>query len=159
MEHNISCVVDLPPAALTVVGRSLLAMVGNAADANAQPEFQNRVSISRSHVIEEINSVAELIDLDAIEQAIVQGICGLLDKDPLDSGNAYYEGMSTQPGHVSANLVVARPAIVSQVLASLNVGEPVLLVGPSGVGKSAALWTVPFELPDVPVVSSASTVR
>ena len=100
-------------------------------------------------MVDEINKTAELIDLESIEHALTQGICGLVDKEPTASGDAYYEGVSTQPGHVGAGLVVPRPELLSDVLAGLEMSQAVLLAGPSGVGKSAVLWTLPFARPGV----------
>ena len=73
----------------------------------------------------------------------------MVDKEPIESGDAYYEGVSTQPGHVGAGLVVPRPELLSDVLAGLEMSQAVLLAGPSGVGKSAVLWTLPFARPGV----------
>ena len=72
-----------------------------------------------------------------------------VNKETIDTGDAYYEGLSTQPGHVGAGLVVPRPDLISQVMVGLEINRAVLLIGPSGVGKSAALWTLPFALPGV----------
>ena len=100
-------------------------------------------------MVEDINRIAELIDLESMEHALTQGICSPIDKGSLEVGDYYYEGVSTQPGHVSAGLVVPRTDLVSQTIASLDMSQAVLLVGPSGVGKSAVLWSLPFALPGV----------
>ncbi len=149
MACNLSQVVQLPQAGLSIVGRALLSIVADASDANAEADFDNRVSLDRTGVINEVNSVADLIDTESIEKALAEGVCSVIDWEPAQVGDAYYEGLSTQPGHVSADLVVARPDLVTQVMASLDTGQAVLLVGPSGVGKSAALWTLPQALPGV----------
>ena len=148
-ERHIGSVVELPAAALRVIGRALQSMVADAVDANAEAGFENRVSLDRTHVVDEINSMAELIDLESIEHALVQGICSPVNKEPIETGDAYYEGVSTQPGHVGAGLVVPRPDLLLQVMDSLEISQAVLLTGPSGVGKSAMLWTLPFALPGV----------
>ena len=124
-------------------------MVADAVDANAAATFENRTGLDRTCVVDEINKTAELIDLESIEHALTQGICGLVDKEPIESGDAYYEGTSTQPGHVGAGLVVPRPDLLSDVMAGLEMSQAVLLAGPSGVGKSAVLWTLPFARPGV----------
>ena len=140
---------NLPKAALGVIGRDLQSMVAAAVDANAEAGFEARSGLDRTGLVDKINSLAELIDLDSIEYALVQGICGPVNRQPIAIGDAYYEGVSTQPGHVAAGLVVPRPDLVEQVMASLEMKRPVLLVGPSGVGKSAVLWTLPFALPGI----------
>ena len=148
-ERHLGLVVNLPPAALRVIVKALQSMVADATNANAAPKFGDRTRLDRTSVVEEINSIAELVDLESIEHALVQGICSLVDKEPVEAGDAYYEGVSTQPGHVGAGLVVPRPDLVSQMVTGLEISQAVLLIGPSGVGKSAALWTLPFALPGV----------
>ena len=148
-DRHVGRVVALPPAALRRIGVGLCSMVADAVDANAAATFENRTGLDRASVIDEINKTAELIDLESIEHALTQGICGLVDKEPIASGDAYYEGTSTQPGHVGAGLVVPRPDLLSDVMAGLEMSQAVLLAGPSGVGKSAVLWTLPFARPGV----------
>ena len=148
-ERHLGFVVNLPTAALGVVARALQVMVANAVDANAEAKFEDRSSLDRTSVVDNINRIAELIDLESMEQVLTQGICSPIDKEPLEIGDYYYEGVSTQPGHVGAGLVVPRTDLVSQTIASLDMSQAVLLVGPSGVGKSAVLWTLPFALPGV----------
>ena len=84
-----------------------------------------------------------------MEGALANGICSPFNSDPIETGDAFYEGVSTQPGHVGAGLVVPRPDLVSQVMTGLESSQAVLLIGPSGVGKSAVLWTLPSALPGV----------
>ncbi len=148
-ERQLRIVVDLPRAGLRVVARELQVMVADAVDANAETEFEDRSGLDRTGVIERVNRIAELIDVDSIEHVLTQGICSPIDAAPLEIGDYYYEGVSTQPGHVAAGLVVPRTDLVSQTMASLDISQAVLLVGPSGVGKSAVLWTLPFALPGV----------
>ena len=149
IERHLGLVVNLPTAALGVVARALQVMVANAVDANAEAKFEGRSTIDRTSVVDDINRIAELIDLGSMEHVLTQGICSPIDKEPLETGDYYYEGVSTQPGHVGAGLVVPRTDLVSQTIASLDMSQAVLLVGPSGVGKSAVLWTLPFALPGV----------
>ena len=148
-ERHLGFVVNLSTAALGVVARALQVVVANAVDANAEAKFEDRSSLDRTSVVDNINRIAELIDLESMGHALTQGICSPIDKKPLEIGDYYYEGVSTQPGHVGAGLVVPRTDIVSQTMASLDMSQAVLLVGPSGVGKSAVLWTLPFALPGV----------
>ena len=127
-ERHLGSVVNLPPAALGVIGRALQTMVADAVDANAEAGFQDCTSLERTGVVSEINAIAELIDLSSIEHTLVQGICSPIDKEPLEIGDAYYEGVSTQPGHVGAGLVVPRPNLIAQVMAGLDIGQAVLLI-------------------------------
>ncbi len=148
-EQHIGEVVQLPPLALTKVARDLRSMVADASDANAEPDYDNQTSLHRTGVVDAIHDMAELMDLESIEYAIREGICSVLDMQLLTPSDAYYEGISTEPGHVTAGLVVARPDLLSEVVDGLDAGRAALLTGPSGVGKSAALWTLPRALPGV----------
>ena len=147
--ERVGSAVALPPAALRCIGVSLRVLVADAVDANAEASFEGRVRLDRTRVVSEINAVSELIDVDSLEQALVDGACQPIDKAPITIGDAYYEGVSTQPGHVAAGLVVPRAQLTSQIMAGLEVSQAVVLAGPSGVGKSAVLWTLPFALPGV----------
>ena len=149
IERHLGSVVNLPTAALGVVARALQVMVANAVDANAEAKFEDRSILDRTSVVENINRIAEFINVESMEHALTLGICSPIDKVPLEIGDHYYEGVSTQPGHVGAGLVVPRTDLVSQTIASLDMSQAVLLVGPSGVGKSAVLWALPFALPGV----------
>ena len=148
-EHHICEIVDLPPAALSKISLSLRSLFAEAADTNAEVAFEQRARLDRSGVVDAINETARLLDIDAIEVALSRGICSPLDRAPLAIGDAYYEGVSSQPGHVAAGLVVPRPDVTEGVMNGLQADKTVLLTGPSGVGKSAALWTLPSALPGV----------
>ena len=148
-DRHVGRVVTLPPAALRRITVGLRSMVADAVDTNAAATFEGRTRLDRTCVVDEVNKTAELIDVESIEHALTQGICGLVDKEAIESGDAYYEGLSTQPGHVGAGLVVPRPDLLSDVLAGLEMSQSVLLAGPSGVGKSAVLWTLPFACPGI----------
>ena len=148
-ERQIGRVVSLPPAALAVVRRHLWSRVADAVDKNAEVQLEERDSLTRADLIDLINSVAQLLDLGTIEYSLAEGICNLVDTTPDEIGDSYYEGVSTQPGHVSAGFVVPRPELISQVTDELAARRAVLLTGPSGVGKSAALWTLPSAFPGV----------
>ena len=148
-ERHLAQVMDLPPAALRMIGQTLRTMVADAVDANAQAGFEDRASLDRTLVVDKINSAFELFDLGSVERALANGICSPFNREPIETGDAFYEGMSTQPGHVGAGLVVPRPDLVSKVMTGLESSQAVLLIGPSGVGKSAVLWTLPSALPGV----------
>ncbi|MXY44862.1 MAG: hypothetical protein F4Y50_12550 [Dehalococcoidia bacterium] len=147
--RHITQVVSLPPAALDAVGHALRAEVAGAVDANAEAQYPDGAFLERTGLVESIQRIAELIDLQAIEYALSHGICSPVSKEALDTGDAFYEGMSTQPGHVAAGLVVPRPDLMVQATAALDQGKAVVFAGPSGVGKSAVLWGLPFAVPGV----------
>lgn len=140
----------LPPSALTFVARQLRIEVAEASDANATADYENRRSLNRTELVAAIDTAAEHIDIDSLESALRDGLCEPLDlTQPAISDERFYEGTATQPAHVAAGLVVPRPLVMAEVLAGLQQRSAAVITGPSGVGKSAVLWTVPLALPGV----------
>lgn len=76
------------------------------------------------------------------EKALREGICEEIDfLTPIEDPH-FYLGVSVQPGHLAAGLVVERPAARQRTLKALEARRNVLIVGPSGSGKSALMWEV-----------------
>jgi hypothetical protein len=147
---HLGNIVSVPPSALILLARELRIVVAEVSDANEAAQYDERRSLDRTGLIAGITRSAEHIDLDSLESAIRKGICEPLELDqPTDADDRFYEGTSTQPSHVAAGLVVPRPDVVAEVLAGLQDQSAAVLTGPSGVGKSAVLWTVPLALPGV----------
>jgi hypothetical protein len=148
--RNLRSLADLPPAALLYIARDLRLSIAEAADANATANLENRSFLSRTQLVASIERLVEHINLDALESAIHEGICEPLDLTSSSiPDDRFYQGIATQPGHVSAGLVVPRPDLVAEVLAGVEQLGAAVLTGPSGVGKSAVLWTVPQARPGV----------
>ena len=145
IERNIGLVTELPPSGLQLIGRNLQMAISDAVDLNTDPDYAAKVGFDRSSIAKRIEDDAELIDVAGVEFALDQNICRPIDKTPVATGATYYDGVSTQPSHVAAGLVVIRPDLVERVMAGLEISRTALLIGPSGVGKSAVLWTLPFE--------------
>lgn len=139
-----------PTGVLGLVERELVASVQEAAAENASRTLQDRSALSRTSIASVISRTIELADLSSLKSAIRDGVC-----EPLNGaaqsvdGLQYYQGIGTQPSHVSAGLVVASDEINRAVLAGCAELGAVILHGPSGVGKSAALWSVPSSAPGV----------
>ena len=147
---ELDCPVDLPPSGLGLVARHLRTVVADAADANATADYEHRRRLSRSELVGEIEATVGMVDINALEFAVTEGICEPLDMSvsaPAD--DRFYEGTATQPHHVAAGLVVPQPAVMDKILFGLDERSAVVITGPSGVGKSAVLWTVPRALPGV----------
>ena len=141
---------DLPPSALRLVARQLCSDVADAADANATASYETRRRLDRTAVVSTIEQVVAQLDLESLEFAIRQGICETLEYPESQPGDdRYYEGTATQPSHVASNLVVPRPELVAEALSGLDDRSATVITGPSGVGKSAVLWTIPLALPGV----------
>ena len=149
LQHLSECV-NLPVGALEMVHCRLRNLVASAADANANPVYSQRRTLDRTEVVSEIQSTAQLIDVDALEAALGSGSCEIFAYDASAlADDRFFEGVSAQPFHVAAGLVTPRPDVVEEVVAGLDAYSVVVIHGPSGVGKSAVLWTLPRELPQV----------
>ena len=141
---------DLPPSALRLVARQLCSDVAEASDANAAASYENRQRLDRTSVVSTIEQVVTQLDLESLEFAIRQGMCEPLEYPEAPPGDdRYYEGTATQPFHVASNLVVPRSELVAEVMSGLEHRSAAIITGPSGVGKSAVLWTIPLALPGV----------
>ena len=95
---HLANMVDLPPAALAVIRRDLWAMVAEAIDTNAEVDVKERAVLTRTDLVARTNDIVQLVDLQSIEYVLTEGLCSLIDTQPVATGDGYYEGISTQPG-------------------------------------------------------------
>ena len=149
--ETVACLearLDLPPGALHLVSRQLVVFFADAADDNAARTHEERRRLGRTEVAAEVGRVVGMIDVESLEAAVRDGVCEELDYGTGEVGDdvdRFYEGVATQPEHVASGLVVRRPDVIEEVLAGLDQQRAVVITGPSGVGKSAVLWTIPRE--------------
>ena len=146
---HISTIADLPPAGLPRLTNELRSEVADAINTNAEASYSDRCSLDRTSLISVIHQTVELFDRESIEHALYSGICSPIDKQYIDISDKFYEGISTQPGHVNAGLAIPRPDLMQQAAEGFAVYRPVLFTGPSGIGKSAALWMLPHAFPGI----------
>jgi len=148
--ETVACLgeqLELPPAALRLVADQLRVFLANAADDNETPIYEQRRRLDRTELASEITRIAGMVSIESLQAAIQQGVC-----EPLEYGShhdaegaRFYEGAATQPFHVASGLVVRRSDVIARVLSGLDERSAVVITGPSGVGKSAVLWTIPRE--------------
>ncbi|MGP5669904.1 hypothetical protein [Glutamicibacter arilaitensis] len=139
----------LNPAALNYLAREIRAVVADTARLNAPVKYTDRHSLNRSELIQRSERFIAQADLDALDAAIAHGICSPLSLTEELHDDHFYEGVATQPGHVAAGLVVPRADLIGEAVSGVQKTSSVILTGPSGVGKSALLWSVPQALPGV----------
>lgn len=139
----------LQPAALDYLARELRAVVAETARLNAPANYADRRSLDRSELTWRSQHFIEQVDLDALEAAVTLGLCSPLSLAEPMHDDRFYEGVATQPGHVAAGLVVPRADLIGEAVTGIKETSSVILTGPSGVGKSALLWSVPQALPGV----------
>ncbi len=139
---------ELPPAALRLVADQLRVFLASAADDNDTPIYEQRRRLDRTQLASEITRIAGMVNVESLEAAIHLGICEPLEygvHEATNSRERFYEGAATQPFHVESGLVVRRGDVIERVLSGLGERSAVVITGPSGVGKSAVLWTIPRE--------------
>lgn len=140
----------LQPAALNYLARELRVVMTENATLNATvTDYVRRHFLDRSELERRCKHFMEQVDLDALEAAVTLGLCSPLSfADPMHD-ERFYEGVATQPGHVAAGLVVPRADLIGEAVTGVEATSSVILTGPSGVGKSALLWSIPHALPGV----------
>ena len=144
--------VNIPQVGLLSIARQLRVVVADAADCNARPDYEGRRVLNVSELVGTIERLAELIDSERLNAAVKEGICDSPEysyQEAADDGGRFYEGEATQPFHVASGLVVHRPDVIGEISSGLKERSAVVVTGPSGVGKSAVLWTLPQEFPGV----------
>lgn len=139
----------LRPAALDYLGRELRTIMAESAKANAPVNYGERQSLSRNELLLRSQNFIEQVDLEALESALTLGLCSTFSFTDELHDDRFYEGVVTQPGHVAAGLVVPRAELIGEAVTGVRETSSVILTGPSGVGKSALLWSIPHALPGV----------
>jgi hypothetical protein len=118
----------------------LYRLVAESSQANASLLFEHRRKISTTEVERRIFERLEAEDPSAIDRALAEGMLEPVDFTNSLSEPAFYQGVKTKPGHVTAGLLIQRPCDTRLVVDALKKHRQVLLSGPSGAGKSALLW-------------------
>ncbi|MEO9322243.1 hypothetical protein ABFT23_02050 [Nocardioides sp. C4-1] len=140
---------DVLPAVAEKVLLAIRDRVSQCVDTNAAVELSERVGVDRTA----LESIAErtLVDVDpsALGEALSTGACHSLDLDSALVDDQYYLGLDAQPGHIAAGLPAQRPDLDETISAALNLNRCVLLTGPSGVGKSTAMWAAAAHVSNV----------
>lgn len=115
-------------------------MVCDAADLNAERASGDSAFLDRTVLVRAVERMKAETDPSSLLAAIATGACEPLDLATRKVGKGYFEGVHAQPGHIAAGLATARPDLVDAVAAGLGTSGSVVLCGPSGVGKSTAMW-------------------
>lgn len=112
-------------------------LIRDASDANASALPPQQVDTAM--VIAAVSSRLAMLDPASLQAALRSGACEPIDFTPL-ADDGFYLGTDTQPAHVGADLVFARPMLEEAAVEGLARGRPVLVAGPSGTGKTALAW-------------------
>lgn len=118
--------------------------IGEISDANASASEDQRRAISLTDAGRIIDEVTQVTDPSVLQQALAQGLCEAVDFMTPHNDDLFYVGTDVTPGHVAAGLPYPRDE-VSRVSRAVDDDRAVLVVGPSGSGKSAVLWMSAYE--------------
>ncbi|MXY10001.1 MAG: hypothetical protein F4Z00_11020 [Acidimicrobiaceae bacterium] len=147
----VDAVTDLPPSSLRMAAYLLVGVVARASAENASRERGDRRCLDRTEIVGEIHGFVAQVDVGSLKAAVCDGVCEPFEYGPRedDETGRFYEGTATQPYHVASGLVVTRLDLIEQIRLGLDERSAVVITGPSGVGKSAVLWTIPHHSPEV----------
>ncbi len=131
--------IDVPGACQSHL-HELRIRLGTMADENGVRAPQDRARMTLPDMQALLDSVTGRVDVAALSRALSSGICQHVDFGRAVEDDLFYEGVDVVPGHVGAGLVLDRPELVADVVAGLDHQRSVLIIGPSGSGKSALAW-------------------
>jgi len=118
----------------------IYALVAEVSAANAALSFKKRRRISTTEIERRIFERLEAEDPSAIDAALVSRVLEPVDFLTPIIEPGFYQGVKAKPGHVAAGLIIGRPTETNSILGSLKQQRHLLIVGPSGSGKSALMW-------------------
>lgn len=124
-------------------------LVCEAADLNAERPASDPAFIDRTALVRVSDLFISECDPSNLVAAIASGACEPVDLDTPTPDDGYFKGVHAQPGHIAAGLPTERPELVESVVAGLSSKGSVLVTGPSGVGKSTAMWMAAYTTRNV----------
>lgn len=137
---------EVVPSIAEIIFHGVLAFCGYVASENSHKSYNLRSRISIQEIESLISRLLKNIDPSLINEALERGLCSpVMFNDPL-MDSEFYGGVDVQPGHIAAGLVMDRPDSVARVVEKIKETRSVLVVGPSGSGKSALQWMSVHEL-------------
>ncbi len=144
-DHTEGLLVNHTSMHPTVVGVAVsrlteLMAAGSADQRSTTPA--TAVTFTVSDVAAALSQAQDSVDQSGLLDAERRGICTPADfLAGADIGpEVFYAGVDGRPGHIAAGLDIVRPAEMALCAAGLLSRRSVLIVGPSGSGKSVLLW-------------------
>ncbi len=128
---------ELLPASAQLVYLKIRQALADSADAN---HTDVALSYSTTDLQRLRVTSLEAVNVDALEQALIQGMIEPLDLTTPIEDKGFYLGVSVQPGHIASGYLAPRPVETAETISKFDSQKAVLIAGPSGTGKSALLW-------------------
>lgn len=123
--------------------------IADTSDANAPSHLAILSSLTRADLNDIAAEILRTTDSSHLAEALESGLCTAVRFQPATTSENYYEGVSTQPRHVTAGLVFQPAGVLDSLYERLTVKRTLLLSGPSGIGKSARAWSLAKHVPSV----------
>jgi hypothetical protein len=143
--YAIESYFDVPAAVAEHVVLALRDMTAKVQDENTTPEYPQRATIDGARLRRSITDALSVVDVESLSFALRTGVADVLDLDTPIDNPVFYEGVETQPGHIAAGLPAPRIKETTAAMEALEAGKPVLVTGPSGVGKSTIVWATAYS--------------
>lgn len=155
-ETVLSEELNIHPTVAGIVVTQLSEKLAQYSGAQRHLTSQTAIRVRTSDLAAIIAEVQDSVDVGGLDQAVASGICSPVNfLAPEDiPARSFYLGVDGLPGHVAANLDVVRQREMLACAEGLDSEGSVLLVGPSGSGKSILLWRTARDL-----VPAARVVR
>lgn len=128
------------PAACWSHLHELRIFLGSLADENGVRTAADRGRLTLPSMHTRLERVTHRVDIESLTLALATGVCQHVDFETPIEDTTFYEGVDVVPGHIGAGLVLDRPDLTDDVVAGLDRQRSVLIIGPSGSGKSALAW-------------------
>ncbi len=134
-----------PDGLAEIIVAAVCTQVGEASDANADPDIASRVAVDIASIDVLIDQVVATVDLELLDEARSVGICEAIDWNSPADDSDIRRGVHVGAPHVAAGLLVPRVELTQQVIEVAAARRLALIAGPSGSGKSALAYAALYE--------------
>ena len=136
---------DFPDGLAEIIVAAVCTQVGEASDANADPDLASHAAVDIAGIDVLIDQVLATVDLELLDEARSVGICEAIDwRSPADDSDIR-QGVHVGAPHVAAGLLVPRVELTQQVIEVAAARRLAVIAGPSGSGKSALAYAALYE--------------
>lgn len=143
------------PPTVAVLARSRLATeMAALSSAQRGREVATAHACTVSEVDAMVSRLQETVDVAGMEEALRSGVCEFAEfaSGTADTVDQFFSGVRVVPSHIGANHDVVRVPECESILEALAESNHVLIVGPSGTGKSGLLWRTAFMVQAGPML-------
>lgn len=136
---------NIPESLAEIIVAAVCTQVGQASDANADPDVANRAAVDIAGIDVLIDQVIATVNLEMLDEARSLGICEAIDWKSSSDGSDLRQGVHVGAPHVAAGLLVPRVELRLQVIEVAVARRLAVIAGPSGSGKSALAYAAVHE--------------